>query len=151
MLEASSGDAFVDGHSVSHDMGAIRQNLGVCPQFDILWPDITVREHLELYSAIKGYSRVAARDAALSAAQSVGESSSLAGRTKNGDRGKYRPRGYSIGQLSVQFAELRVPVLAKQTVLMRVDRWSPCHVQDLINASSLRSFDGGLGEPPSSV
>jgi len=74
MLEATSGDAYVHGHSVSTDMGAIRQNLGVCPQFDILWPDITVREHLELYSAIKGYSRAAARGAAVSAAQSVGES-----------------------------------------------------------------------------
>ena len=62
------------GHPVSTDMGAIRQNLGVCPQFDILWPDITVREHLELYSAIKGYSSAASKGAAVSAAKSVGGS-----------------------------------------------------------------------------
>lgn len=72
MLSATSGDAHIYGHSVLSDMRAIRQNLGVCPQFDILWPDITVREHLELYGAIKGYSAKAAKSAAVSAAQSVG-------------------------------------------------------------------------------
>lgn len=27
---------------------------GVCPQFDLLWPDLTVMEHLQLYARIKG-------------------------------------------------------------------------------------------------
>jgi len=27
---------------------------GVCPQFDLLWPDLTVKEHLQLYARIKG-------------------------------------------------------------------------------------------------
>lgn len=37
-------------------MSLIRRSLGICPQFDILWPDITVREHLVLYALIKGDS-----------------------------------------------------------------------------------------------
>lgn len=73
MLAPSSGDALIYGRSILGGMKAIRQNLGVCPQFDILWPDITVREHLELYCAIKGYSLEAAKSAAVSAADSVGE------------------------------------------------------------------------------
>lgn len=73
MLKPSSGDAFVNGHSILEEMGVIRQSLGVCPQFDILWPDITVREHLELYAAIKGYSLLAAQSAAASAAEEVGK------------------------------------------------------------------------------
>jgi ATP-binding cassette subfamily A (ABC1) protein 1/ATP-binding cassette subfamily A (ABC1) protein 3 len=44
------------GLSVHRDMAAIRGSLGVCPQFDVLWPQLTVREHLELYGAIKGYA-----------------------------------------------------------------------------------------------
>lgn len=72
MLSPSSGNAFIYGRSILGGMKSIRQNLGVCPQFDILWPDITVREHLELYSAIKGYEKEAAKAASISAAQSVG-------------------------------------------------------------------------------
>lgn len=53
-------------------MPAIRQNLGVCPQFDILWPDITVREHLQLYAQIKGYSALDAASVALAAAVKIG-------------------------------------------------------------------------------
>jgi ABC-type multidrug transport system ATPase subunit len=27
---------------------------GVCPQFDVLWPELTGREHLALFGRIKG-------------------------------------------------------------------------------------------------
>ena len=29
-------------------------SIGYCPQFDALWEDITVREHLKCYGLIKG-------------------------------------------------------------------------------------------------
>lgn len=32
-------------------------NLGICPQFDLLWPDLTVEEHLKFYAKLKGVSR----------------------------------------------------------------------------------------------
>jgi ATP-binding cassette, subfamily A (ABC1), member 3 len=35
-------------------MKNIRRDLGVCPQHDILFDDLTVKEHLELYAAFKG-------------------------------------------------------------------------------------------------
>lgn len=38
-------------------MPEIRHSLGVCPQFDILWPGLTVREHLELFAALRGVPR----------------------------------------------------------------------------------------------
>ena len=31
----------------------IRERMGVCPQADILWAELTGREHLHLYGAIK--------------------------------------------------------------------------------------------------
>ena len=32
----------------------VYQLMGVCPQHDVLWPSLTVREHLELYATLKG-------------------------------------------------------------------------------------------------
>lgn len=74
MITPTSGDAFIGGYSINVAMPKIRQNMGICPQFDILWPDITVREHLELYAAIKGTARKAVRSIAQQAATSVGTS-----------------------------------------------------------------------------
>lgn len=28
--------------------------MGVCPQFDLLWPQLTVEEHLRFYARLKG-------------------------------------------------------------------------------------------------
>ena len=46
MIEATSGDVLIRGKSVKRDMLEIRQDLGLCPQYDILWPQLTVYEHL---------------------------------------------------------------------------------------------------------
>lgn len=72
MLAPSAGDARIGGASILTSMRAIRANLGVCPQFDILWPEITVEEHLRLYAAIKGYGRADACGIAEAAACEVG-------------------------------------------------------------------------------
>ena len=72
LIEASSGVAYVDGRSVRDDMTGIRENLGVCPQFDVLWPDLTVREHVELFAQIKGYSADEAQALAAASTREVG-------------------------------------------------------------------------------
>ena len=73
MLAADGGSATVDGRSIGADMAHIRKSLGVCPQFDILWPDLTVREHLEIFAAIKGFAPAGRAHAAAAAATEVGE------------------------------------------------------------------------------
>ncbi len=35
-------------------MDKIRSLMGVCPQFDVLWPELTGKEHLMLYGRLKG-------------------------------------------------------------------------------------------------
>ena len=35
-------------------MDSVRKNLGVCPQHDILWNELTPYEHLSLFSILKG-------------------------------------------------------------------------------------------------
>ncbi len=75
MLTPTSGNAYVHGTSILTNMAAIRQSLGVCPQFDILWPEISVLEHLALYAAIKGYGRADSHAVATAAACDVGQPS----------------------------------------------------------------------------
>ena len=53
LVPPTSGDINVFGRSLD-DLGAIRKDLGVCPQHDVLWPELTVIEHLRLFAALKG-------------------------------------------------------------------------------------------------
>lgn len=55
LIAASSGDAFMPGgYSILHDMSHIRSILGVCPQHDILFPDLTAMQHLQIFASFKG-------------------------------------------------------------------------------------------------
>ena len=40
---------------INEQMPEIRKNLGVCPQHDILYPNLTVEEHLQLFASFKGH------------------------------------------------------------------------------------------------
>eukprot|EP00732_Lithocolla_globosa_P000357 Lithocolla_globosa_v1_NODE_102_length_6350_cov_93.725179.p1 type:complete len:962 gc:universal NODE_102_length_6350_cov_93.725179:3330-445(-) len=51
------GHAILAGFSVTESMESVYQNIGVCPQHDILWDDLTVEEHLLFYARLKGVSR----------------------------------------------------------------------------------------------
>jgi ATP-binding cassette, subfamily A (ABC1), member 3 len=57
MTPATRGTALINGLDINHDMADIRQTLGVCPQHDILWDSLTVREHLEFFGRLKGLSK----------------------------------------------------------------------------------------------
>ena len=50
----SSGEADIAGFDVSTCTQEVRDRIGICPQHDILWPQLTAREHLEVYSLFKG-------------------------------------------------------------------------------------------------
>ena len=55
MLSSTSYDvAEVLGYDLNDDLDAIRENIGICPQFDVLFDDLSARQHLDLYAAIKG-------------------------------------------------------------------------------------------------
>lgn len=38
VFEPSSGDCTIGGHSIIDDIEQVHLHIGVCPQFDILWP-----------------------------------------------------------------------------------------------------------------
>ncbi|KAJ7352721.1 hypothetical protein OS493_034326 [Desmophyllum pertusum] len=50
----SSGSAHVNGKSILTDMDAIRESLGLCPQHNVLFDRLTVKEHLEFFINLKG-------------------------------------------------------------------------------------------------
>lgn len=56
LFEPSGGNAFVGTKSIRDpdDLQIIHQNMGVCPQHDVLWEDLTAREHLRFYGRLKG-------------------------------------------------------------------------------------------------
>ena len=64
MIPPSGGDAVVYGEVLSSTggMDRIRSQMGVCPQFDTLWEELTATEHMRIYSLVKGlHWKVAAK------------------------------------------------------------------------------------------
>ena len=53
LYEPTSGDAWVGGYSIKKDIDKVQELIGYCPQFDLLWEDLTVEEHLYFYSRLK--------------------------------------------------------------------------------------------------
>jgi ABC-type lipopolysaccharide export system ATPase subunit len=53
-LVPTAGRALLAGLDVVTQQEAVRRLVGYCPQFDALFDNLTVREHLELYGRLKG-------------------------------------------------------------------------------------------------
>lgn len=49
----TSGSILVNGKNLQTDLSEVRKELGVCPQRDVLFDDLTVREHLLLFASVK--------------------------------------------------------------------------------------------------
>lgn len=58
LTSPTSGTAYVFGYDVRdpNQMSMIRRMTGVCPQFDILFDDLTPKEHLFFTGAVRGIS-----------------------------------------------------------------------------------------------
>eukprot|EP00898_Chlorokybus_atmophyticus_P003418 jgi/Chlat1/4077/Chrsp26S08850 len=56
VVPPTAGHAFVFGESITSPtgMGRVRSFMGVCPQFDILWSNLTGIEHLYIFGLLKG-------------------------------------------------------------------------------------------------
>ena len=49
----TSGDAIINGHSILTEMDQVRRSLGICPQHNVLFDPLTVREHLWFFMKLK--------------------------------------------------------------------------------------------------
>ena len=61
MLSASGGSAIINGYSIENQMSSIRQSLGLCPQHNMLFSDLTVAEHLIFFAMLKGLTMTDAK------------------------------------------------------------------------------------------
>uniref|UniRef100_A0A7N5ZTB9 ABC transporter domain-containing protein n=1 Tax=Anabas testudineus TaxID=64144 RepID=A0A7N5ZTB9_ANATE len=57
LFPPTSGRAYITGYDICQDMTLIRRSLGLCPQHDVLFDNLTVREHLLFYAQLKGYAK----------------------------------------------------------------------------------------------
>ena len=55
-LAPTSGDAIINGCSILNDMQGVRKSMGLCPQFNILFPSLTVDEHLYFFARVNTIS-----------------------------------------------------------------------------------------------
>ncbi|KAF9425384.1 ATP-binding cassette sub- A member 5 [Podila epigama] len=53
-LGPTSGGGTIEGLPIVPFHEDLRSMIGICPQFDIIWPTLTVRDHLTLFAKIKG-------------------------------------------------------------------------------------------------
>lgn len=54
MIPPTSGAAKISGYDIVTDTESARKSLGLCPQHNVLFPDLTVAEHIIFYSRLKG-------------------------------------------------------------------------------------------------
>ncbi|XP_061178877.1 phospholipid-transporting ATPase ABCA3-like [Saccostrea echinata] len=56
-IPSTSGSARVNGYDINDDISSVRGSLGMCPQHNILFDTLTVKEHLEFYHKLKGCNK----------------------------------------------------------------------------------------------
>ena len=54
MYGPTSGNAWIAGNDIRNELEIVQLNIGLCPQFDLLWGDLTVEEHLLFFARLKG-------------------------------------------------------------------------------------------------
>ncbi|KAG2519334.1 hypothetical protein BBO99_00005689 [Phytophthora kernoviae] len=57
LIPPTSGDATLHGCSIKRDFHELRRVIGICPQHDVLFQDLTVEEHLLLFGTMKHVPR----------------------------------------------------------------------------------------------
>uniref|UniRef100_A0A8C4ITW6 P-type phospholipid transporter n=1 Tax=Dicentrarchus labrax TaxID=13489 RepID=A0A8C4ITW6_DICLA len=56
----TSGTAYIYGRDIRTDMDIIRSSMGMCPQYNILFKHLTVKEHILFYALLKGRTQAEA-------------------------------------------------------------------------------------------
>ncbi|XP_021733802.1 ABC transporter A family member 2-like isoform X2 [Chenopodium quinoa] len=106
ITSVTAGDALIYGNSIRNSAGMsnIRKIIGLCPQFDVLWNELTGEEHLQLFARIKGLPPASTKEAVKKSLEEVRLTNSA----------KVRAGSYSGGmrrRLSVASALLGDPKL----------------------------------------
>lgn len=57
VITPTTGTAYVGGHNIRTEMWKVRDSLGLCPQHNVLFDELTVEEHIYFFSRLKGINR----------------------------------------------------------------------------------------------
>ncbi len=57
LYQPTSGTAFIKGKDIRTDMDSVRSSLGMCPQHNVLFNELTVKEHIIFFSKLKGMQK----------------------------------------------------------------------------------------------
>ncbi|KAJ3118141.1 hypothetical protein HDU96_003670 [Phlyctochytrium bullatum] len=104
VYEASSGVGRLAGFDIKTQSSEVYKIIGVCPQFDILWDDLTVGEHLYFYARLKGINKANERAAVVKSLENVGLTTLEHRKTKGLSGGEKR-------RLSIAIALVGDPVV----------------------------------------
>lgn len=55
VISPTSGEIWMEGEAITGKMDVLRANLGFCPQHNILFDQLTVREHIIFFAMMKGF------------------------------------------------------------------------------------------------
>ncbi|ODN03994.1 ATP-binding cassette sub-family A member 3 [Orchesella cincta] len=66
LFPPTSGSATVNGFDITDELDSVRENLGLCPQHNMLFDDLTVLEHLQFFGRLKGLTSFEAHYEAVS-------------------------------------------------------------------------------------
>ncbi|OQR74222.1 ATP-binding cassette sub-family A member 1-like [Tropilaelaps mercedesae] len=56
LFPPTEGEIFINGYNIKTDTRKARRGIGLCPQHNVIFEDLTVEEHLRFFSEIKGAS-----------------------------------------------------------------------------------------------
>ncbi|KAJ0177200.1 hypothetical protein K1T71_007209 [Dendrolimus kikuchii] len=55
-LDLSNGSVHVAGYDISSQLKSARSHIGLCPQHNVLFNELTVKEHLQFFATLKGFT-----------------------------------------------------------------------------------------------
>uniref|UniRef100_A0A8C3RBS5 P-type phospholipid transporter n=1 Tax=Cyanoderma ruficeps TaxID=181631 RepID=A0A8C3RBS5_9PASS len=90
LFPPTSGTAFILGKDIRSELSTIRQNLGVCPQHNVLFDLLTVEEHIWFYARLKGLPEKKVKEEMEQMATDVGLPHKLKARTSRLSGGMQR-------------------------------------------------------------
>ena len=53
MYSKTFGDTKINGYDTDNDLDIVRKNLGICPQHNMLFPELTVGEHFTVFGMVR--------------------------------------------------------------------------------------------------
>lgn len=96
LITPTSGDATLYGRSIKHDFNELRRIIGICPQHDVLFNDLTVEEHLFLFGTMKNVHPKQLQDDVNKIIEDVGLTETRHEKSKNLSGGQKRKLSVAI-------------------------------------------------------